>query len=118
LSRHNPTHFEKAVGLLWMFAASFLCFLVAVWLVWKRRHLGTAFIFVMFQFAFAFYGYGISHLPELLYPYVTVQSALTHSAMGWALVIAFAAGLFLLVPSIGLLMWLFLFNARYVRGEK
>jgi cytochrome bd ubiquinol oxidase subunit II len=118
LSRHNPTHFEKAVVLWWMFAASFLCFLVAVWLVWKRRHLGTAFIFVMFQFAFAFYGYGISHLPELLYPYVTVQSALTHSAMGWALVIAFAAGLFLLVPSIGLLMWLFLFNARYVRGEK
>jgi cytochrome bd ubiquinol oxidase subunit II len=118
LSRHNPEHFRNAIAHWWMFAASFLCFCAAVWLVWKRKRLGLSFILVMFQFAFAFFGYGSSHLPYLLYPYITVHSALTHSSMGWALVIAFIAGLLLLIPSLGLLLWLFLFNAKYVRGEK
>jgi cytochrome d ubiquinol oxidase subunit II len=90
---------------------------VAVYLMWKRQYLGLAFVFVIFQFAYAFFGYGISHMPYLLYPYVTIHSALTESAMGWALVIAFIAGLLLLIPSIGLLLWLFLFNAKYVQGK-
>ncbi|SEN06781.1 cytochrome d ubiquinol oxidase subunit II [Lihuaxuella thermophila] len=118
LSKHNPEHFASAVSIGWMFGASFLCFCVAVYLMWKKENLGLSFVFVMFQFAYAFFGYGISHMPYLLYPYVTFQSALTHSTMGWALVIAFIAGLFLLIPSLALLLWLFLFNAKYVRGEK
>ncbi|AUS09401.1 cytochrome D ubiquinol oxidase subunit II [Laceyella sacchari] len=118
LSKHNPVHFENALSIGWMFGASFLCFCVAVYLMWKRQNLGIQFIFVMFQFAYAFFGYGMSHMPYLLYDYVTISSALTNSTMGWALVGAFIAGLFLLIPSIALLMWLFLFNAKYVRGEK
>ncbi|MFC7442262.1 cytochrome d ubiquinol oxidase subunit II [Laceyella putida] len=118
LSKHNYDHFQNALSIGWMFGFSFLCFCVAVYLMWKRQNLGIQFIFVMFQFAYAFFGYGISHMPYLLYDYVTISSALTDSAMGWALVAAFIAGLFLLIPSIGLLMWLFLFNAKYVRGEK
>ncbi|SFJ06939.1 cytochrome d ubiquinol oxidase subunit II [Thermoflavimicrobium dichotomicum] len=117
ISRHNPAHFHSMLNISWMFVASFLCFLVAVFLMWKKRAFGVAFIFVMFQFAFAFYGYGYAHLPYLLYPYVTIQSALTNSTMGWALVIAFIAGLLLLIPSLYLLMRLFLFNAKYVRGQ-
>lgn len=117
LSRHNPTHFQHALNVGWMFAASFLCFCGAVYLMWKRKNLGISFLLVMLQFAFAFFGYGISHMPYLLYPYVTIHSALTSSTMGWSLVIAFIAGLFLLVPSLGLLLWLFLFNAKYVKGK-
>jgi len=118
LSKHNPEHFQNALSIGWMFGASFVCFAIAVYLIWKRQNLGLSFIFVMFQFAYAFFGYGYSHLPYLLYDYVTIQSALTDSAMGWYLVIAFIAGLLLLVPSLGLLMWLFLFNAKYVRGDQ
>ncbi|PTM59320.1 cytochrome d ubiquinol oxidase subunit II [Desmospora activa] len=119
LSQHNPVHFGRAVqDFGWMFALSFLCFVCAVWLIWKQRSLGWAFVSVMFQFFFAFFGYGASHLPYLLYPYVTIQSALTNTTMGWALVIAFIAGLLLLIPSLILLMKLFLFNANYVKGEK
>ncbi|MGA9173065.1 MAG: cytochrome d ubiquinol oxidase subunit II, partial [Thermoactinomyces sp.] len=114
LSRHNGEHFHHALSVGWMFGASFLCFCVAVYLMWKRQNLGISFIFVMFQFAYAFFGYGISHMPYLLYPYITIHSALTNTAMGTALVIAFIAGLLLLIPSIGLLLWLFLFNAQYV----
>lgn len=114
---HNPVHFHAAIGLAWMFVASLIFFLFSLYLFWKRKHLGWAFICVMLQFGFAFYGYGISHMPYLLYPYITIQSALTSSTMGWALVTAFAFGLLLLIPSILLLLWLFLFNAKYVRGE-
>ncbi|OYD07785.1 cytochrome d ubiquinol oxidase subunit II [Paludifilum halophilum] len=117
LSQHNMQHFENMFGLAWMFLLSLVCFLGAIILIWRRRALGWSFVLVMLQFAFAFYGYGISHMPYLLYPYVTVQSALTHSTMGWALVISFIAGLLLLIPSLFLLMRLFLFSAKYVRGE-
>lgn len=118
LSIHNPQHFAKAWDIRLMFAASFVFFLIAVGLIWRRKYLGWSFIAVMVQFAFAFYGYGISHLPYLLYPYVTIQSALTNTTMGWALVIAFIAGLVLLIPSLILLMYLFLFNAKYVKQGK
>lgn len=64
-----------------------------------------------------FFGYGISHLPYLLYPYLTLYGGVTNPAMGRALVVAFAAGFVLLVPSLVLLLRLFLFNARYVKGE-
>jgi cytochrome bd ubiquinol oxidase subunit II len=118
ISHHNPKHFDNMLEIAWMFILSFFCFCIAVYLIWKRKNLGTSFIFVMLQFAFAFFGYGYGHLPYLLYPYITIQSALTNSTMGWALVIAFIAGLLLLIPSLILLMWLFLFNAKYVRGQK
>jgi cytochrome bd ubiquinol oxidase subunit II len=118
LSHQNPLHFTKAWDIRWAFVCSLICFIISVILVWKRKALGISFIFVMFQYAFAFFAYGFSHLPYLLYPYITIQSGLTNSAMGWALVIAFIAGLVLLIPSLALLMWLFLFNAKYVRNEK
>lgn len=117
LSYHNPNHFDRALEIGWCFAASFLCFLGAVYFIWKRKAFGIAFILVMLQFGFAFFGYGASHLPYLLDPYVTIHSAVTSPELGKALVIAFIAGLLLLVPSLGLLLWLFLFNAKYVRGE-
>lgn len=118
LSKHNPAHFAKALDLGWFFVASFICFLVAVFLMWKRKAFGWSFIFVMLQFAFAFFGYGASHLPYLLDPYITIHSAVTNTTLGWYLVVAFIAGLLLLLPSLGLLLWLFLFNAKYVRGEQ
>lgn len=118
LQRHNPEHFNNALHIGWFFIASFICFLISLYFIWKRKKLGIGFIAILFQFAFAFYGYGISHMPYLLYPYITLESALTNSTMGWALVVAFIAGLVLFIPSIGLLLWLFLFNAKYVQGKK
>lgn len=118
ISKHNPEHFNKMIQLGWMFVASFICFLVAVYLVWRHRNLGTAFIAVMLQFAFAFYGYGRAHLPYILYPYITISEHFTNEPMSAALVTAFIAGLLVLVPSIILLMRLFLFDADYVRGKK
>ncbi|MNH29458.1 putative cytochrome bd menaquinol oxidase subunit II [compost metagenome] len=100
-----------------MFALSLLSFIAAVWLIYRRERFGTAFVLVMLQFAFAFFGYGSSHLPYLLYPYLTLSTSVTNPIMGRALVFAFIAGLFLLVPSLWLLLRLFLFNVKYVKGE-
>ncbi|MCP3772697.1 cytochrome d ubiquinol oxidase subunit II [Paenibacillus sp. MZ04-78.2] len=117
LRNHNPEHFQNALKVWWMFGLSFGSYVTSIWLIWRRKNYGTAFVMVMLQFAFAFFGYGISHLPYLLYPYLTLSSSVTNPAMGRALVVSFVAGLVLLVPALVLLLRLFLFSAKYVKGE-
>jgi cytochrome d ubiquinol oxidase subunit II len=117
LRNHNREHFQKALEVWWMFGLSLVSFMIAIWLIGRRKNYGVAFIMVMLQFLFAFFGYGFSHLPYLLYPYLTLSSSVTNLAMGRALVISFMAGLVLLIPALILLLRLFLFNAQYVKGE-
>lgn len=118
ISRHNPRHYEKMLDLWWMFGLSVAFFMVAMFFIYRGRQYGLAFIAVMFQFFFAFFGYGKAHLPYLLDPYITIYRDATHPSMGLALSIAFIAGLCLLVPSLILLMRMFLFDADYVKGKK
>ena len=117
INKHNPAHFQRMLDLSWMFAGSFLCFLVAVFLVWRRTSYGWAFIFVMLQFALAFFGYGAAHMPYILYPYISIHHDFTNPTMAFALIVVFIAGLLLLIPSLALLMRLFLFDAGYVQGK-
>jgi cytochrome bd ubiquinol oxidase subunit II len=118
LRQHNLQHFNNMLDLSWMFILSFLFFLGAVYFIWKKQKLGLSFIFVMLQYAFAFYGYGTAHLPYLLYPYLSIYDEFTNEAMAIALIITFIAGFLLLIPSLYLLMRLFLFNNQYVQGKK
>ncbi|KUP08814.1 cytochrome D ubiquinol oxidase subunit II [Bacillus coahuilensis m2-6] len=118
LREHNPQHFQNALNYWWMFGLSLLFFLIASILIYKKRNYGLAFISVMLQFLFAFFGYGASHLPYILYPFITIEGSVTNPIMGQALVIVFIAGLLLLIPSLILLMKLFLFDADYVKGKK
>ena len=70
------------------------------------------------QFALAFYAYGISLYPYLLYPYLTIHEGFTNDAMAISLIVVFILGLILLVPSIYLLLKLFLFDKDYVKGNQ
>lgn len=115
---HNAEHFDRMTSLAWMFVISFACFLIAVYLLWTRKRLGLAFIFVMLQFGFAFFGYGAAHLPYILYPYLTIYDNFTSEPMALALISVFILGLLLLIPSLYLLMRLFLFDAKYVQGKR
>lgn len=115
---HNPEHFANMLDQSYWFILSLLFFLGAVALIFWKRHYGTAFVFVMLQFFFAFFGYGSTHLPYILYPYVRIDTAFTLPNMGAALMIAFILGLALLIPSLILLMRLFIFDAEYVKGKK
>lgn len=118
LSQHNERHYEKMLDLWWMFGLSVGFFLLGMWLIYQGKYYGMAFISVMLQFLFAFFGYGMGKLPYILDPYITIYESATHESMGIALIVAFIAGLCLLIPSLILLMRLFLFNADYVKGKK
>ncbi|RSL29085.1 cytochrome d ubiquinol oxidase subunit II [Salibacterium salarium] len=118
ISRHNPQHFGSMLDISWMFILSLLFFLGAVFLIYKKKLLGLAFVFVMLQFFSAWFGYGTSHLPYLLYPHLTINDGFVNETMAIALILAFIGGLLLLIPSLVLLMRLFLFDADYVRGKR
>ncbi|MEK5037060.1 cytochrome d ubiquinol oxidase subunit II [Sporosarcina sp. FSL K6-3457] len=117
LRNHNPEHYSNIQTFWPMFLVSFLMFVGTVWLLWKRSKYGLAFILLIGQFAFAFYGYGASHYPYLLYPYLTIYDSFTNPAMAISLIVVFIMGLGLLIPSLYLLMRLFLFDKDYVRGK-
>lgn len=118
LGEHNPRHYDNMIDLWWVFGLSVGFFIIAIGLIYAKRHYGLAFISVMLQFFFAFFGYGASHLPYILDPFITIHESATHPSTGIALIVAFIAGLFLLIPSLILLMRLFLFDAGYVKGKK
>lgn len=115
---HNPEHFGRLVDLWWMFALSLVLFIGTLYLLWNRIAYGLAFVLLVGQFALAFLAYGISHYPYLMYPHLTIYDSFTNEAMATALVIAFIAGLGLLLPSLYLLLRLFLFNKEYVQGNR
>lgn len=115
---HNPEHYERLMDFGWIFSLSFALFVGTVYLIWKRKSFGVAFGFVVGQFFLAFFAYGISHYPYLLYPFLTIYDGFTNEAMAISLIIAFIAGLLLLIPSLILLLRLFLFNKNYVEGKQ
>ncbi|OZU87460.1 cytochrome D ubiquinol oxidase subunit II [Virgibacillus indicus] len=118
LGEHNHRHYSNMMDLWWVFGLSVGFFMIALGLIYAEKYYGLAFISVMLQFFFAFFGYGASHLPYILDPYITIYENATHESTGIALIVVFIAGLCLLIPSLILLMKLFLFDADYVKGKK
>ena len=114
---HNPEHYSNIQNFWPMFFVSFVMFIGTVRLLWTRRKYGLAFFLLVGQFVFAFFGYGASHYPYLLYPYLTIYDSFTNPAMAISLIVVFIMGLGLLIPSLYLLMRLFLFDKDYVRGK-
>lgn len=117
LRSHNPEHYGRLMDLWWLFGLSLVLFVGTVYFIWKRRFYSIAVGLLISQFLLAFFAYGISHYPYLLYPFLTIYDGFTNKAMAISLIIAFIAGLFLLIPSLILLLRLFLFNKNYVEGK-
>ncbi|KOP79473.1 cytochrome D ubiquinol oxidase subunit II [Lysinibacillus sp. FJAT-14745] len=114
----NPDSYNHLINLWWMFAISAVLFIITVVLIWMRKNYGLAVGLLIAQFAVAFFAYGIAQYPYLLYPYLTIYDSFTSTQMAIALVIAFILGLCLLIPSLFLLLKLFLFNKNYVTGKE
>lgn len=89
---HNEWHFSRMIDVSWMFIASLLFFVAAMYLIALRKALGVAFIMVMLQFGFAFFGYGVSHMPYLLYPYLTIREGMTSPQIGLEFVTLLVTG--------------------------
>lgn len=118
LANHNRSHYERLVNLWWVFGLSVVLFAGSVYFLWLRRSYGAAVWMMIGQFFLAFFAYGVSHYPFLLYPHLTIYDGFTNEAMAISLVIVFIAGLCLLLPSLYLLLKLFLFNKEYVQGKR
>lgn len=118
LADHNPEHYERLVDLWWLFALSVVLFAGTVYFIWRRSSYFAAVWLMIGQFLLAFFAYGFSHYPYLLYPHLTIYDGFTNEAMAISLVIVFIAGLGLLLPSLYLLLKLFLFNKEYVQGKE
>lgn len=114
----NPETYNNMVNLWWVFAISAVLFIITVVLIWMQKNYGLAVGLLIAQFALAFFAYGIAQYPYLLYPYLTIYDSFTSTQMAIALVIAFILGLCLLIPSLFLLLKLFLFNKNYVTGKE
>ncbi|MEC5417071.1 cytochrome d ubiquinol oxidase subunit II, partial [Staphylococcus hominis] len=56
--------------------------------------------------------------PYILYSYIKISDSGVNSSMGLALTIVFILGLLLLLPSLILLLRLFVFDKQYVEGKK
>lgn len=118
LRSHNPQHYERIMDFWWLFGLSFLLFIGTIYFIWKRKNYGLAFGLLTGQFLLAFFAYGGSHYPYLLYPFLSIYDSFTNVSMAIALIIAFIAGLGLLIPSLYLLLHLFLFNKAYIEGKR
>jgi cytochrome d ubiquinol oxidase subunit II len=115
---HNPEHFARLLDLWWLFTLSLILFLGTIYLILRKLAYGVAFGLLTGQYFIAFFAYGISHYPYLLYPYLSIYDSFTNEAMAIALIIVFIAGLGLLIPSLYLLLRLFLFSKEYVQGKR
>ncbi|ANE45141.1 membrane protein [Paenibacillus swuensis] len=77
----------------------------------------VAFTAIIIQYAFASIGYGLSHMPFIIQPYLTVEEGFTDPATFRALLIAYIVGLLILGPAFYLFWKLFLKDKRYLRQE-
>src|SRR5699024_3252135 len=91
---------------------------IAVFMIYKRINYGLAFIMIMLQYGFAFFGYGISKMPYILYPYVEINTSVVNDAMALSLTVVFILGLFMLIPTLGLLLRRHLFGTDAVEGRE
>lgn len=116
LQQHNPEHFLNSLNYAWLFLLSLLCLLVAVTLVFRKRRLGLAFFLAALQYFFAFFGYGLSHLPYLIYPFIKLKSVSGLHGIDAGILMAVVMGLALLLPSVILVLRLFIFNSVIKKG--
>lgn len=107
LERQNPDHFMNALNFSWMFLLSLIFCLLAVTLLFLKRHYRLSFLFVMLQYLFALMGYSLSHLPYVIYPEIQLAPDLIGlSGSAWfisltmALAVAVVASFLILKRSI------------------
>ncbi|MBN2909171.1 cytochrome d ubiquinol oxidase subunit II [Polycladomyces sp. WAk] len=99
---------------------AFLIGYVALWWKTKDKKIGrprVAVVFVAIQYALATFAYGASHLPYIVYPYLTVNQAFTQINTFYSLLKVFTIGLAILLPGFVLFWRLFMKDKRYLEGK-
>lgn len=73
LKSRNVTHFNQLLDIWWLVAVAFICFIIGISCIYFRKHLKLSFIMILSQLFCYFVSYGISHLPYIVYPYVSMN---------------------------------------------
>ncbi|TCP62472.1 cytochrome d ubiquinol oxidase subunit II [Baia soyae] len=76
-----------------------------------------AVIFVILQYGIATFAYGASHLPYIVYPYLTVGDAFTNINTFYSLLNVLGLGLAILLPGFIVFWALFLKDKRYLQRK-
>ncbi|HHY67542.1 MAG TPA: hypothetical protein GX517_10170 [Alicyclobacillus sp.] len=87
------------------------------WKAW-RHPVRWAVVLAVLQYAFAHWGYGLSHLPFLLAPSLTVEGAFAGPAMFRTLLVVLLVGLALLFPAFVWFWRLFMERPEPAPGER
>jgi cytochrome bd ubiquinol oxidase subunit II len=105
----------------WM-AASVVAFIIGYSALWWPPKKGTmkgrpriAVVGVVLQYLLASYAYGNAHLPYIVYPHVTIQSAFTHPNTFRALFASYIVGFAILTPGFIFFWRMFMKDKRYVK---
>lgn len=110
----------QQINLLLFSAALFLIGYTALW--WpggQKEHMQgrprIAVLGVVAQYLLASYAYGKAHLPYIVYPHVTIESAFTHPNTFRALFASYIVGFAILMPGFIYFWRMFMKDKRYVK---
>lgn len=73
LKVRNEEHFNRLLDFRWLVIGALICLLIGIGCIYIRKNLKISFIMIMLQLFFYFLSYGLSHLPYIVYPYVSVE---------------------------------------------
>lgn len=73
LKARNIEHFNQLMNIWWLDILAICCFMIGVFCIYKRKHLKISFTMILMQLFLYFFSYGISHLPYIVYPYVSIK---------------------------------------------
>lgn len=112
-------NFKQQRGWFALSAAAFMAGYSAMW--WPRigsiGYPRAAMVCVIIQYLLASCAYGASHLPYMLYPYLTVEQGFTNHAMFRSLLIGYAVSSAVLIPVFIWFWKLFLKDKRYLNPK-
>ena len=118
LRSHNPEHYDRLMDFWWVFGLSFVLFVGTVYFIWKRKSYGIAFgllirsislsLFRVWYLTLSLFALSISHYLRWFYK----------RSDGHFINHCLYCRTLLLIPSLILLLRLFLFNKNYVEGKQ
>ncbi|MCF6137533.1 cytochrome d ubiquinol oxidase subunit II [Pseudalkalibacillus berkeleyi] len=109
--------YENMMNQLAWLVASIVVFALSYGVLWiKKRIPRIAVIGIVIQYLLASYAYGVSHLPYIVYPIVTIESGFTDPNMFRALFVSYIVGFAILIPGFIYFWRLFMKDRRYIKS--
>lgn len=97
--------------------ASIVVFMIGYGVLWLKKPIPRlAVLGIVVQYLLASYAYGVSHLPYIVYPSVTIESGFTHPSMFRALFVSYIVGFAILIPGFIYFWRLFMKDRRYIKS--